>query len=96
MYIAKNLATEDEKKFIYEIFKLMDKNLDGKISKQEVDISIAERENEIRLDGRVLTNDEKKKILDNMDYDNDGSIEYAEFVAHLLPSKTYTKDNYLS
>ena len=30
-----------------------------------------------------------------MDYNESGFIEYGEFVAHLLPSKIYTKDNYL-
>lgn len=76
MYVRYTFTTED----MLEDFKLIDVDNDGKITKTELK-SYFET---LKI---PLSNEEIDEIVDSADLDNDGSIDYMEFVNMMAPSQ---------
>lgn len=72
-FIASNLINKDEKLHLYMRFKELDKDNDGKISAQEL-LSAYQK-----LMSQDLAEDEVKKIMESVDSNNSGFIDYSEF-----------------
>ena len=87
-FIASQLATKNEKENIYKIFKNIDTDGDGTLSKEELIAGFS------MIYGSEVENVEAEvdKIMKQVDIDNSGHIDYSEFVAatmdeHLILSK---------
>jgi len=80
-FIASQLSTKEEKQQLIDTFKKLDTNGDGVLSREEI------------LEGyRQLMSDEEaqeevNKIMEMVDLDKSGSIDYTEFVAATLDRK---------
>ena len=62
-------------------FRIMDKNKDGKLTKEEFNLSSAMPFEKLDLDGDgIITFDEYKKGFDMLDLDKDGKLTKAEFM----------------
>ena len=86
-YIVSQLIDEKEKKELLKIFQTLDKNGDGKLSKQEM------------LDGYTMVcggiaSADLEKVFVAIDIDKSGSIDYNEFlVAALSDKKIFSERN---
>ena len=80
-FIASQLASKEEKQQLMETFKALDKNGDGTLSRQEI------------LDGYTQIMDEEgaeaevNRIMQMVDIDKSGEIDYTEFIAATLDRK---------
>lgn len=73
-FIASQLLTKQEKNKIDKIFKAMDKNGDGKLSKDEIKDGYEEHF------GKLMDETELMDMFDKIDVDRSGFIDYSEFV----------------
>jgi len=87
-FITHNFIANEEIQNLRKVFKLLDKNSDGRISKTELQKGFKE------IIGEVLGELEITKIMSNIDTDRNGYIEYEEFLrATLDKEKLLTEDN---
>ncbi|KAF8821295.1 calcium-dependent protein kinase CDPK3 [Cardiosporidium cionae] len=84
LYMGSKLTTKEETKELTEIFTKMDKNGDGQLDREEL---IDGYKQLLQLQGRDV-NDvdetaieyELDQILESIDFDNNGAIDYSEFL----------------
>jgi calcium-dependent protein kinase len=86
-YLAYNFASKDEIINLRKIFKSIDLNCDGKISKEELLYAFSE----LNLD---IDENELNEIIEVIDMDKSGFIEYEEFITSLINKrKLLTEQN---
>lgn len=73
-YITHNLVKKNQMQHLRKIFNLFDKDHDGRISKLELKQAFSD------LLGTVLADIELEAIFRSIDHDNNGYIEYEEFL----------------
>lgn len=73
MYTTENSSNEEMKKQAAELFALLDQNGDGKVSVEEL-------MNSIKDSGVLLSQQELKTIINEVDSDKNGWIDFAEFL----------------
>jgi len=73
-YIVNHLLSKEEKNELLELFQSFDKNGDGVLSKDEI------YEGYKSILGEVEAGKEVERIMNEMDIDKNGSIDYNEFV----------------
>jgi len=88
-FIASQLLSKQEKEQIDKVFRAMDINGDGKLSKSEIKAGYAE------FFGRQLSDAEVDEMFEKVDADGSGEIEYSEFVVATLNEKNLLSNNKL-
>ena len=88
-FIAAQLLTKQEKEKIDEVFRAMDLNGDGKLSKEEIKIGYKE------FFGKDLADEEIDEMFDRVDADGNGEIDYSEFVVATMNEKNLLSSNKL-
>eukprot|EP00345_Euplotes_harpa_P010807 CAMPEP_0168333498 /NCGR_PEP_ID=MMETSP0213-20121227/9643_1 /TAXON_ID=151035 /ORGANISM="Euplotes harpa, Strain FSP1.4" /LENGTH=392 /DNA_ID=CAMNT_0008337833 /DNA_START=1 /DNA_END=1175 /DNA_ORIENTATION=+ len=73
-YIGSQLISKSEKEKLGKIFKQLDANGDGKLSKAEIHDGYEEHF------GKLLNEDELDRLFDEVDTDKSGFIDYSEFI----------------
>ncbi len=81
-FIASQLLTKSEKENLARIFKAIDKNGDGKLSKEEILDGFE------KYFGKTMDKDDVEKMFDSVDIDKSGFIDYSEFVVASMNEKT--------
>ena len=83
-FIASQLTSKEEKQQLMNTFRVLDKNGDGILSKEEIILGykqiMSDEEAEIEV----------KKIMEFVDTDKSGQIDYTEFIAATLDRKKLT------
>uniref|UniRef100_A0A7S3N892 Calcium-dependent protein kinase 1 n=1 Tax=Euplotes harpa TaxID=151035 RepID=A0A7S3N892_9SPIT len=80
-YIGSQLISKSEKERLGKIFKQLDANGDGKLSKEEIHDGYEEHF------GKLLNEDELDRLFDEVDTDKSGFIDYSEFVVATMNEK---------
>lgn len=80
-FIASQLLTKAEKENLAKIFKAIDRNGDGKLSKEEI------LEGYDLFFGKNLDKVDIEKMFDAVDIDRSGYIDYSEFVIATMNEK---------
>lgn len=80
-YIGSQLISKSEKEKLGKIFKALDANGDGKLSKEEIHDGYEEHF------GKLLNEDEVDKLFLDVDTDKSGFIDYSEFIVATMSSK---------
>uniref|UniRef100_A0A7S3ND25 Calcium-dependent protein kinase 1 n=1 Tax=Euplotes harpa TaxID=151035 RepID=A0A7S3ND25_9SPIT len=80
-YIGSQLISKSEKEKLGKIFKQLDANGDGKLSKAEIHDGYEEHF------GKLLNEDELDRLFDEVDTDKSGFIDYSEFVVATMNEK---------
>jgi len=80
-YIGSQLLSRDEKESLAKVFKALDKNGDGKLSKDEV------KDGYMAHYGKLISDDEVDSMFAAVDTDNSGYIDYTEFVVASINEK---------
>jgi calcium-dependent protein kinase len=88
-FIASQLLTKNEKENLAKIFKAIDKNGDGKLSKEEI------LEGYDKFFGKTMERDDVLKMFDAVDIDKSGFIDYSEFVVASMNEKQLLTDEKL-
>ena len=88
-FIAAQLLSKNEKEQIDSVFRAMDVNGDGKLSKEEIKNGYAE------FFGKSLSDDEIDEMFARVDQDGNGEIEYTEFVVATMNEKHLLSSNKL-
>ena len=73
-FIGSQLMSKEEREELARVFKALDKNSDGKLSKEEV------KEGYVHHYGRLISDQEIDKMFDAVDTDCSGYLDYTEFV----------------
>jgi calcium-dependent protein kinase len=81
--------SKQEKTDIDKVFRAMDVNGDGKLSKDEVKNGYAE------YFGKALSDDQVDEMFAKVDADGNGEIEYSEFVVATMNEKNLLSNNKL-
>ena len=79
-FLSYNFADKEELKKLRKIFYKIDLNLDGKLSKEELFLAYKEA-------GIKINKEELEKLINLIDFDGNGSIEYEEFIRVTLPKE---------
>jgi calcium-dependent protein kinase len=74
-YIASQFITKEESENLAIAFKKIDKNFDGKLSREELEQAYKE------LYGEKTAAEEAEKVMKQVDINNSGFIDYTEFLA---------------
>ena len=80
-FIASQLLSKKEKEKIDLVFKAMDANGDGKLSKEEIKSGYATHF------GRDISDEEVDDMFSKVDADKNGDIDYSEFVVATMSEK---------
>jgi calcium-dependent protein kinase len=80
-FIASQLLTKNEKENLAKIFKAIDKNGDGKLSKEEI------LDGYDQFFGKNMDKTEIEKMFEAVDIDQSGFIDYSEFVVAAMNEK---------
>lgn len=80
-YIGSQLISKSEKEKLGKIFKALDANGDGKLSKEEIHGGYEEHF------GKLLNEDEVDQLFLDVDTDKSGFIDYSEFIVATMSSK---------
>ena len=80
-FLVHNILHIEEVRDLYKVFSLIDDNLDGKITHEELRNTIT---NVYRSFTKEEVENEVNIIFKNIDNDNNGSIEYEEFVRAVI------------
>jgi len=88
-FIASQLLSKQEKESIDKVFRAMDVNGDGKLSKEEIKNGYAE------YFGKSLSDEEIDEMFDKVDADGSGAIDYSEFVVATMNEKNLLSNNKL-
>lgn len=80
-FIASQLASKEEKQQLMETFKALDKNGDGTLSRQEILDGYKQTMNEEEAEAEV------NRIMEMVDTDKSGEIDYTEFIAATMDRK---------
>lgn len=80
-FIASQLASKEEKQQLMETFKALDKNGDGTLSRQEILDGYKQSMNEEEAEAEV------NRIMEMVDTDKSGEIDYTEFIAATMDRK---------
>lgn len=73
-FIGSQLLSKEEREELAKVFKKLDQNGDGKLSKSEI------KDGYINHFGRLISDKEVDAMFDAVDTDQSGYIEYTEFV----------------
>lgn len=73
-FIGSQLLSKSEREELARVFKLLDANGDGKLSKEEI------KDGYGRLYGKLISDKEVDQMFDAVDTDQSGFIDYTEFV----------------
>ena len=84
-YLSYNFADKEHLQKLRNIFYKIDSNMDGKLSKEEL-------YNAYKDAGIDITKKEINKIIEFMDFDGNGYIEYEEFIRVTLPKEQLFTD----
>ena len=87
-FLSHNFALKSEIERLKKVFYRIDKNLDGKLSKEEISKAYKE-------EGIPITHGELDNILKTIDFDNNGYIEYEEFIMTTISKKSLFTENNL-
>ena len=86
-FLSHNFADKVELNKLKKIFFRMDLNLDGNLKKDELAIAFKEA-------GMEMQDDQLNQVIKSVDFNENGSIEYEEFVRVTLPKESlFTEDN---
>ena len=88
-FIASQLLSKQEKTDIDKVFRAMDVNGDGKLSKEEIKNGYAE------FFGKSLTDEQVDDMFAKVDADGNGEIDYSEFVVATMNEKNLLSNNKL-
>jgi calcium-dependent protein kinase len=88
-FIASQLLTKNEKENLAKIFKAIDKNGDGKLSKEEI------LDGYDKFFGKTMEKEDVLKMFDAVDIDKSGFIDYSEFVIASMSEKQLLTDEKL-
>jgi calcium-dependent protein kinase len=80
-FIASQLLTKNEKENLAKIFKAIDNNGDGKLSKEEI------LDGYDKFFGKTMEKEDVLKMFDAVDIDRSGFIDYSEFVVAAMSEK---------
>ena len=86
---ASQLLNKQEKEQIDKVFRAMDINGDGKLSKDEIQQGFAQ------YFGRSLDDKEVDEMFEKVDADGSGAIDYSEFVVATMNEKNMLSNNKL-
>ena len=90
MYIVTQLVSKKEKSELQQTFMALDKNADGKLSREE----LVEGYTVIYAGNREKAIKEVEVIMSNVDVDHNGYIDYSEFlVASMSKKQLLSKGN---
>lgn len=89
-FIGSQLITKQEREQLASVFKLLDKNADGKLSKQEV------KEGYFTHYNKAISDEEIDNMFDSVDTDKSGFIDYTEFVVASMNEKKMLTQNRLA
>ena len=86
-FLSHNFADKVELNKLKKIFYKIDLNLDGKLSKEELNKAYKDA-------GIEMENDQLNKVIESIDFDGNGYIEYEEFIRVTLPKEQlFTEKN---
>ena len=86
-FLSHNYADKEEINRLKKIFYKIDLNLDGKLTKDELYVAFKEA-------GMEMKNSQLNKVIESIDFDGNGSIEYEEFIRVTLPKeRLFTEKN---
>ena len=84
-FLSHNYAEKTQLDKLKKIFYKIDSNLDGKLSKEEL-------MNAYKIAGIRINKNQLDKIIKSMDFDNNGYIEYEEFIRATIPKENLFTD----
>ena len=86
-FLSHNYTDKEELNRLKKIFYKIDLNLDGKLSKDELKYAFKEA-------GVEMKNEQLNKVIQSIDFDGNGFIEYEEFIRVTLPKeRLFTEKN---
>ena len=88
-FIASQLLSKQEKEDIDKVFRAMDANGDGKLSKDEI------KNGYLEYFGKSLTDEQVDEMFAQVDADGNGEIDYSEFVVATMNEKNLLSNNKL-
>jgi len=88
-FIASQLLSKQEKEDIDKVFRAMDANGDGKLSKAEI------KNGYLEYFGKSLTDEQIDDMFAQVDADGNGEIDYSEFVVATMNEKNLLSNNKL-
>lgn len=80
-FIGSQLISKKEREELAKVFKMLDKNSDGKLSKKEV------KDGYNQHYGKLISDDEIERMFNAVDTDKSGFIDYTEFVVASMNEK---------
>ena len=84
-YLSHNFAEKEQLNKLKKIFYKIDLNLDGKLSKEELNTAFKEA-------GMEMSKDQLDKVMESIDFDGNGYIEYEEFIRVTIPKEQLFTD----